>query len=199
MNYNTAVFEASFGLASQLPQSEQLEIAFSGRSNVGKSSLINKLLNRKSLARVSSMPGKTATINFYRVGDTLRLADLPGYGYAKVAKSEKRRWSELIGGYYMQGRNLALVVQLLDMRHAPSSDDVAMIETFIEQEIPFILVLTKCDKLSQKQRNDRMEAFAKEVPCGDQVTMLPFSAVTGEGVEELRNILEDVTEQDAEE
>ena len=99
----------------------------------------------------------------------------------------------------MQGRNLALVVQLLDMRHAPSSDDIAMIETFIEQEIPFILVLTKCDKLSQKQRNDRMEAFAKEVPCGDQVTMLPFSAVTGEGVEELRNILEDVTEQDAEE
>ncbi len=199
MNFNNTVFEASFGLYSQLPESAQFEIAISGRSNVGKSSLINKLLNRKALARVSSVPGKTATINFYRISDTLRLVDLPGYGYAKVAKEEKRRWSELIGGYFEQGRNLALVVQLIDMRHPPTKDDLNMIETLVENELPFILVLTKCDKLSKNECSERMKGLAQEIPYADQITMLPFSSVTGEGAEELRGIIEEVTtEQTAE-
>lgn len=193
MNYNNAVFEAAYGFSSQLPASTGMEIAFSGRSNVGKSSLINKLLGRKALARVSSVPGKTATINFYRLFDEIRLVDLPGYGYAKVSKNEKRRWQELIGSYFTQGRNLVLVVQLLDMRHPPSADDQNMISTLIEQEIPFILVLTKCDKLSAKQRTERLEGFLREIPYADSITFVPFSAVTGEGVDRLREIIEDVT------
>ena len=116
MKIETAVFEASAGLAGQLPASTLPEVAFSGRSNVGKSSIINRLLNRKALARTSATPGKTATINFYKL-DTLRLVDLPGYGYAKVSASEKKRWSELIDGYFQAERDLRLVVQLVDMRH----------------------------------------------------------------------------------
>ncbi len=199
MNFNNAVFQASYGLSSQLPHDAGMEIAFSGRSNVGKSSLINKLLGRKSLARVSSMPGKTATINFYRITDDVRLVDLPGYGYAKVSKSEKRRWQELIGSYFSQGRNLALVVQLIDMRHPPSADDQNMIATLIKQEIPFIVALTKSDKLSVRQRSERMDGFRSEIPYADEITMIPFSSVTGEGVEALREILEDVTEPDGDE
>lgn len=195
MNFNNAVFEASYGLFSQLPETAQLEIAISGRSNVGKSSLINKLLNRKSLARVSSMPGKTATINFYRLTDTVRLVDLPGYGYAKVAKGEKQRWSELIGGYFEQGRNLVLVLQLIDMRHEPSKEDLNMIETLVENELPFIVVLTKSDKLNSTERKERLSGLAHEIPYAEQITMLPFSSVTGEGVQELRGIIEDVTSE----
>lgn len=195
MNFNNAVFEASYGLFSQLPETAQLEIAISGRSNVGKSSLINKLLNRKSLARVSSMPGKTATINFYRLSDTVRLVDLPGYGYAKVAKGEKQRWNELIGGYFEQGRNLVLVFQLIDMRHAPSKDDLNMIATLVENELPFIVVLTKSDKLNNTERKERLRDLAHEIPYAGQITMLPFSSVTGEGVQELHAIIEDVTSE----
>lgn len=199
MNFSNAVFEASYGLSSQLPQDDVMEIAVSGRSNVGKSSLINKLLGRKSLARVSSVPGKTATINFYKITKDVRLVDLPGYGYAKVSKSEKRRWQDLIGSYYSQGRNLMLVVQLIDMRHPPSADDQNMISALIEHELPFIIVLTKCDKLSAKQRAERMESFLKEIPYADEITMVPFSSVTGEGVDRLRQIIEEVTEPDEEE
>ncbi len=199
MNFSNAVFEASYGLSSQLPQDDVMEIAVSGRSNVGKSSLINKLLGRKSLARVSSVPGKTATINFYKITKDVRLVDLPGYGYAKVSKSEKRRWQDLIGSYYSQGRNLMLVVQLIDMRHPPSADDQNMISALIEHELPFIIVLTKCDKLSAKQRAERMEGFLKEIPYADEITMVPFSSVTGEGVDRLRQIIEEVTEPDEEE
>lgn len=199
MNFSNAVFEASYGLSSQLPQDDVMEIAVSGRSNVGKSSLINKLLGRKSLARVSSVPGKTATINFYKITKDVRLVDLPDYGYAKVSKSEKRRWQDLIGSYYSQGRNLMLVVQLIDMRHPPSADDQNMISALIEHELPFIIVLTKCDKLSAKQRAERMEGFLKEIPYADEITMVPFSSVTGEGVDRLRQIIEEVTEPDEEE
>lgn len=199
MNFSNADFEASYGLSSQLPQDDVMEIAVSGRSNVGKSSLINKLLGRKSLARVSSVPGKTATINFYKITKDVRLVDLPGYGYAKVSKSEKRRWQDLIGSYYSQGRNLMLVVQLIDMRHPPSADDQNMISALIEHELPFIIVLTKCDKLSAKQRAERMEGFLKEIPYADEITMVPFSSVTGEGVDRLRQIIEEVTEPDEEE
>ena len=123
-----------------------MEIAFAGRSNVGKSTLINKIFNRKNLARVSSVPGKTATINFYGL-ENVFFVDLPGYGYAKVAKSEKRRWSELIEGYLNSGRDLRLVFLLIDMRHAPSADDLHMINYLIDAELPFVIILTKADKL----------------------------------------------------
>lgn len=189
--FQNAVFEKAYGLSSQLTKSDLPEFVFCGRSNVGKSSLINKLFNRKALARVSGVPGKTATINFYRAGD-VRFADLPGYGYAKVAKGEKRRWDELIGGYFDQDRDIALVFLLVDIRHAPSSDDITMANFLIEAEIPFVVILTKSDKLSRLQREKRLEGFRQELPCGEDLTLLPFSSENGDGVEELRSIIEDV-------
>ena len=127
MNFNKAEFLASYGLASQLPDSDRPEFVFSGRSNVGKSSLINKLCNRKNLARVSATPGKTATINYYQVDDVY-FVDLPGYGYAKVSAAERRRWDQLINRYFEARRSQALLLQLLDSRHAPSADDLQMME-----------------------------------------------------------------------
>ena len=193
MRFDRAEFEYAAGLAEQLHPADLPEVAFSGRSNVGKSSLINKLLNRKGLARTSATPGKTATVNFYKLGSA-RLADLPGYGYAKVSGSEKRRWTELIGGYFQDDRDLRLVLQLLDARHTPSRDDYQMLEYMVEHEIPFVAVLTKMDKLNQTQRRQRLEAFAQELSAYEGVTLIPFSAVTGEGVEALRDVLSDVCE-----
>ncbi len=192
MNFNKAEFYTSFGKLSQLPKSDRVEIAFSGRSNVGKSSLINKLLNRKSLARVSSVPGKTVTINFYKL-EGIYLVDLPGYGYAKTAKNLKREWSDLIGGYLASpDRYLELVVQLIDMRHSPTADDLQMIDFLIENEMPFVIVFTKADKLKPMERSRRMAEFAKEIPYFDDIVSVEFSAQTGEGVEDLREIIEDV-------
>lgn len=191
MNFSNAKFLTSYGKLSQMPRSDRPEICFSGRSNVGKSTLINKVLNRKAIARVSSVPGKTVTINFFSL-DGIYLVDLPGYGYAKVSKGEKRGWSDLIGGYLEDGRRqLALVIQLIDMRHAPSRDDVQMINFLIDNELPFIIVLTKSDKLNKREREERLAAFADEIPCFEDITVVPFSAVTFEGVEDVRAIIED--------
>lgn len=194
MNFNKAEFVTSFGSFSQLPAPERIEIAFSGRSNVGKSSLINKLFNRKNLARVSAVPGKTATINFYKA-DNIFFVDLPGYGYAKVAKSEKKRWNELIGGYLSAERELALVVQLVDFRHPPTDDDLQMINALIDGEIPFLIALTKADKLSKNQRKERRELLKIELPCAEDLTIIETSADTGEGIEELRAIIEEISEE----
>ena len=191
MNYHNVIFEKSFGVSAQLPPSDLPEIAFAGRSNVGKSSMINKLFNRKQLARVSAVPGKTATINFFRA-DGMRFADLPGYGYAKVSKREKRRWSELIEGYFTQERNLQLVFQLVDMRHPPTADDLMMIDFLIDHEIPFVLVLTKKDKLTTRQQQERLEALQQEVPYADQIMMIPFSAEKGDGVEQIKEVIGEI-------
>jgi len=188
--FQQAQFERSFGLSAQLGASDCPELVFAGRSNVGKSSLLNRLFSRKALARVSAVPGKTATINFYRVGD-VRFVDLPGYGYARVGREEKRRWDELIGGYFAQDRDVALVLLLLDMRHAPSKDDLTMANFLIDAELPFVAVLTKSDKLSRAQREARLAAFREELPCGGEITLLPVSSETGEGVDDLRALLED--------
>jgi GTP-binding protein len=193
MNYNKAEFTASYGIFKQIPRSDRLEFAFSGHSNVGKSSLINKLLNRKSLARVSATPGKTSTINFFSV-DSIYIVDLPGYGYAKVSKNEKQRWAELIEGYLHDERDLALVFQLIDFRHKPTEDDIMMIDFLIDSEIPFVIVLTKADKLKKKEREARLEAFRTEIPCFEDITVVEFSAETGEGSDELRAIIEEITE-----
>lgn len=198
MNFNKAEFHASYGKFSQIPPCEGIEIAFAGRSNVGKSTLINKLFNRKNLARVSSVPGKTATINFYKL-ENIFFADLPGYGYAKVSKSEKQRWSELIEGYLNSDRDFYLVFLLIDMRHAPSADDLQMIDYLIETERPFVIVLTKADKLKKSERISRMEKFADEIPHFDEIHTVPFSSQTFEGVEELRKIIDDISSQDNDE
>jgi GTP-binding protein len=191
MNFSKAQFLTSYGKLSQIPKSDRPEICFSGRSNVGKSMLINKVLNRKAIARVSSVPGKTVTINFFSL-ENIHLVDLPGYGYAKVSKGQKSGWSDLIGGYLAdERRQLALVIQLIDMRHAPSKDDLQMVNFLIDSELPFIIVLTKSDKLNKREREERMKAFAEEIPCFEDITVIPFSAVSLEGVEDVRAVIED--------
>lgn len=194
MNYHKVIFETSFGTIRQLPESTLPELVFAGRSNVGKSSLINRIFNQKMLARVSATPGKTATINFFKT-EHLRFVDLPGYGYAKVSRGEKRRWAELIEGYFAQEREIALVFSLIDFRHSPSADDLQMIDFLIEAELPFVIVLTKADKLSRSQRAERLAAFKQEIPYADQITMIPFSSQTGEGAAELHAIIDEI-EQD---
>lgn len=196
MNFQKAEFVASYGTFEQIPPSKKLEIAFAGRSNVGKSSLINKIFGRKSLARVSSVPGKTATINFYGL-ENVHFVDLPGYGYAKVGRSEKERWSGLIGGYLGDpDRDLVLILSLIDMRHSPTKDDLQMVDFLIESELPFVVVLTKSDKLNKTERTKRLEALKTELPYYDDLTIIPFSSITGEGVEEIRAIIEDVASED---
>lgn len=192
MNYNKIEFEAAFGTLSQIPPSSCPEIAFAGRSNVGKSSMLNKLFNRKNLARVSSVPGKTITINFFRCGD-IRIVDLPGYGYAKVAKGEKRRWAEMMEGYFKSGRDLRLVVQLVDIRHKPSEDDYMMMSFLNETNIPFIVVATKCDKLNKTEFKERTEALKTELrDVCDSSLIIPFSSQNGYGLNELKEQLDKI-------
>ena len=189
MNYQKSEFQASYGLSSQLPDSDRPEFVFSGRSNVGKSSLINKLCNRKNLARVSSTPGKTATINFYRVDDVY-FVDLPGYGYAKVADSERKRWDKLINSYFEADRQSVLLVQLLDSRHAPSADDMQMLEYLKYYGIPFVVALTKGDKLKKSQAAkvcDEFRVICAPYGCSE---VLLTSSQNGQGVEQLRSYME---------
>ncbi len=194
MKIETAQFELSAGLGSQLPPSILPEVAVSGRSNVGKSSLINRLLNRRSLARTSATPGKTITVNFYRL-DTMRLVDLPGYGYAKLSHAEKQRFSQAIGQYLGDDRDLRLVLQLIDMRHPPTADDRQMLHFLADSEVPFMVVLTKADKLNRSEREKQLQLFEREFAEYEGLQWLPFSAQNGEGVEELRQILSEVTEE----
>ena len=192
MNYQSAVFEMSAGKANQLPLSDLPEIVFSGKSNVGKSSLINKLLNRKSIARVSATPGKTTTINFFKMKDA-RFVDLPGYGYAKVSNAEKQRWSELIEGYFSSGRNIKLVIEILDIRHEPTAEDFDMINYLIEKDLPFMVVCTKKDKLNKTQLSERVKAF-HELFDENDIDFICFSSSNGEGVEELKKYLENAAQ-----
>ncbi|MCI6354119.1 ribosome biogenesis GTP-binding protein YihA/YsxC [Eubacterium coprostanoligenes] len=189
MNYNKAEFERAFGISGQLPPSEVPEIAFAGRSNVGKSSLLNKLFNRKSLARVSSVPGKTITINFYDV-DGYKFVDLPGYGYAKLSKSERDRFGELMEGYFQSGRNIKLVVQLVDMRHKPSQDDYGMIDFMQQMDIPFIVVCTKADKLKVKEFKRREKEIKEELSMVDENLIIPFSSQSGLGLDTVKMLIE---------
>lgn len=186
MKFEKAVFESSFGLLSQLPKSDVAEIVFSGRSNVGKSSLINKLLNRKSLAKVSSTPGKTTTINFYNLEDA-RFVDLPGYGYAKRSNAELERWSELINGYLTSNRNIKLIVQLIDMRHSPTKQDIQMLQYLDYSGYNFIVVLTKSDKLKKSEFNKRLASIDNELSfLTNKPLIIPVSSIKGDGIENLK-------------
>lgn len=190
MNYNKAEFVSSYGLASQLPAGGRPEIVFSGRSNVGKSSLINKLCNRKSLARVSATPGKTATINFYRV-DAAHFVDLPGYGYAKIAAGERRRWDALINRYFAQQRPRAVLVQLLDCRHAPSADDLQMLEYLRYHGVDFIVALTKADKLKKTAQAETEQSFRALCARYGCRQVLLTSAENGQGIPQLQAALDE--------
>lgn len=190
INFNDVNFETSIGLSGQITNSDEPEFVFCGHSNVGKSSLINKLFNRKNLARVSQTPGKTATINFYKSG-SIRFVDLPGYGYAKVAKDKKDNWNKLILDYFNSSRDFVLTFLLIDIRHEPAKEDLMMVDFFIESEIPFVIVLTKCDKLSNNQLAERYSEIKKEIPNGEDITYIKFSSLTALGVNELKNIIEE--------
>lgn len=191
MRFDKTEFTAAYGTSKQLPPSKEAEIVFSGRSNVGKSSLINKLFNRKNLARVSSVPGKTITVNFFK-GDGVYFVDLPGYGYAKREQSEKKRWADLMEGYFQSQRNIALVIQLIDMRHPPTADDMIMLNFLKECGIPFVIALTKCDKLNKTETEKRREALNEELSDYADITRIEFSAVKGTGVEAVKAAIEEV-------
>lgn len=188
MKFENVQFETSFGTYSQVPQSTVPEIVFSGRSNVGKSSLLNKTLNRKSLARVSSSPGKTQTINFFKL-DKIRLVDLPGYGYAKVSQKEKLRWGQMIETYFSDDRNVKLVFQLVDMRHKPTKDDIQMLDYLKQTEVPFVVVLTKSDKLNKTEYKNQLTELTKIVEEYGANEIIPFSAKTGEGVDKIKSAI----------
>ena len=181
LNLNNTVLTMSAGLPKQFPGDRLPQIAFSGRSNVGKSSLINSLLNRKSLARVSGEPGKTITVNFYSIDRKLYFVDLPGYGYAKRSPEDKKRWSALTDGYFTNNPNIdavRLVCQLIDSRIGPTEDDWNMLEYLTESRLNFFVVGTKCDKLNRSERDKFASLMAEEMP---EVPYVLYSAKTGEG------------------
>ena len=194
MNINNVAFERSFGISSQLPPSTMPEVAFAGRSNVGKSSLLNKLFNRKSLAKVSQTPGKTSTINFFTC-EGVRFVDLPGYGYAKVSKAEKGRWSELIEGYFNHERDMALVISLIDIRHPASDLDVSMVSFLQETGLPFAVALTKADKISNQQRQRQKAAVKRQLGLDADVPIIACSSAKGVGIDELRKLIAKAVER----
>ena len=192
MNYyfQQAIFQQSASSRTTLPEESGLEVAFAGRSNAGKSSVINALCSQKALARTSKTPGRTQLINFFRLPDNNALVDLPGYGYAKVSNAERERWDDLINSYFEADRSVCLLVQLLDSRHAPSADDLQMLEYLHYHRIPFVAALTKGDKLKKSEMAACKEEFEKIcAPYGCRAVVLT-SAENGLGCDELRALLE---------
>ncbi len=192
VNTQNVSLRISAGLPKQFPTDALPQIAFSGRSNVGKSSLINTLLGRKSLARVSSAPGKTITVNFYDVDKKLFLVDMPGYGYAKRTPEDKKRWSALTDGYFTNNKNidlLRLVVQLVDSRIGPTADDEMMMDFMLQSGIPFAVVATKTDKLNATDRKKNLAALAEHPLISQSAGVVPFSSLKNEGKSELWSII----------
>ncbi len=192
MNVNNVSLVISAVSSAQYPKDNKPEFAFVGRSNVGKSSLINRLVNRKKLARVSSKPGKTNTINFYNVEDKILFVDLPGYGYAKVSKKEKEKWTKMIEEYLQTRKQLVGVLLLVDSRHIPSEDDCIMLDWIRYYNKNFIVIATKWDKLSGKEKQENLEKIKERLNLKDGEVIIPFSAETGEGKEEIWKIIDGV-------
>ena len=188
INTNNANISITVGNSRQFPRDPRPEVALSGRSNVGKSSLINTLLSRKSLARVSSSPGKTITINYYDIDKKLYLVDLPGYGYAKRSQESKKGWSSLTEDYFVKNPSsdaIKLVIQLIDIRTGPTDDDIMMINFLIDNGVSFIVVATKTDKLSKSQLTNALDELHKEYFEGTGIEIIPFSSITRVGKDEV--------------
>ena len=188
INVNNSSISLTVGNAKQFPREPRPQIALSGRSNVGKSSLINTLLSRKSLARVSSAPGKTITINYYDIDKKMFLVDLPGYGYAKRSQESKRVWSTLAEDYFTKNPtpdSIKLVLQLIDIRTGPTADDIMMINWLLDAGVSFTVVATKTDKLSKSQLKNALDNLEEEYFKGTGIEVIPFSSVTRDGKEKL--------------
>ena len=190
--------ETVCGLTSQLPDNQLPEIAFAGKSNVGKSSLINALMNRKSYARISATPGKTQTINFYNINEELYLVDLPGYGYAKVSEQEKAKWGKLIEDYLLQSKMLHAVFLLIDIRHAPSNNDRIMYDWILRNGYQPIIIATKLDKIKRSQLQKQIKLIRETLEVEKDTIVIPFSAETKQGREEIWNLIDEIR-SDAEE
>ncbi len=190
-----AELETVCGITSKLPENTQIEVAFAGKSNVGKSSLINGLVNRKSLARTSSQPGKTQTINFYHVNGTLYLVDLPGYGYAKVSAEAKQQWGALIERYLHGSRQLKAVFLLIDIRHDPGANDKMMYDWICHNGFEPIIIATKLDKIKRSQIQKQIKAIKQGLNVRPGTVVIPFSAETKQGREEIWALIEGMTEK----
>ena len=190
MNLNNVELLISAVKRAQYPDNKLPEIAFAGRSNVGKSSLINKILNRKSLARVSAKPGKTATINFYNIDKTMNIVDLPGYGFARVSPQEKKKWAQMIDEYLNTRENLKQVILLVDSRHKPTADDKIMINFIRNVCERCVVVATKFDKLKKSEQQSNLVTIINELQLDGEDIIIPFSTVTGIGKEEFWEYVE---------
>lgn len=194
MKFKNVELETVCGITSKLPENTLVEIAFAGRSNVGKSSLINTLLNRKSLARTSSQPGKTQTINFYRLDDLLYFVDLPGYGYAKVSKDVVAKWGKMIDGYLEGSKVLRLVFLLVDIRHKPNQNDKQMYDWCIHYGFNPVIIATKEDKVKRSQKQKLIKEIKQELQVVEGTPVIPFSSLSKTGIEEIWEYIDMVYE-----
>ena len=194
MKIKSAELETVIGITSKLPDNSLPEIAFAGKSNVGKSSLINALLNRKSLARTSQNPGKTQTINFYNINKNFYLVDLPGYGYAKVSAEIREKWGKMIERYLETSKQLKRVFLLIDIRHEPSGNDVMMYDWVLSKGFEPIIICTKADKISKGAYQKNLKIIREKLKCRPGTIMIPFSATEKTGRDEILNLMEEILE-----
>lgn len=187
-----AELETVCGITSKLPENSMPEVAFSGKSNVGKSSLINALMNRKSLARTSSQPGKTQTINFYNVNDSIYFVDLPGYGYARANENVKAQWGKMIENYLHRSRQLKAVFLLIDIRHKPSDNDRVMYDWILDHGFKPIIIATKLDKINRSQIQKQVKLLRETLKAEKDTRIVPFSATTKQGREEIYEIIKEI-------
>ena len=190
MKIKTSELACVCGPTSKFPIYDMPEIAFAGRSNVGKSSLINSLLNRKNLARTSSSPGKTVTINFYNINEEFYLVDLPGYGYAKASVESRAKWGKMIEKYLRTRETLRAVILLIDIRHAPTKDDVLMYDWIVSNDLSPVIVATKLDKIKRSQLDKQIKLIRETLGASKDVKILPHSAITKAGREEILTLIE---------
>ena len=194
MHVKSVNLETVCGITSKIPENDKLEIAFAGKSNVGKSSLINSMMNRKSYARTSQKPGKTQTINFYNINDLLYFVDLPGYGYATVSQDIKKKWGKMIENYLLQSKQLRIIFLLVDIRHEPSQNDVDMYDWILHYGFNPIIVATKSDKISRGAVQKHVSIIRKKLNCVEGTPIIPFSSLKKSGMEEVWEYIEDMLE-----
>ncbi len=196
MVIKSVALETVCGITSRLPENTHIEFAFAGKSNVGKSSLINGLMNRKSLARTSGSPGKTQTINFYNINDSMYFVDLPGYGYAKVSKQEKEKWGRMIENYLHRSKMLKCVFLLIDIRHEPSANDVMMYDWIVREGFNPVIIATKLDKINRSQKDKCLKIIRDKLKVVPGTLIFPYSAVTKQGRDEIYDYIDSFFEEE---